>query len=330
MRILVSGGCGFLGSHIVDRLVAEGHEIDVVDNLWTGTKEFLNPGAAYLFADVCDIELGAWADVSDKFDHILHLASPASPEKYMADPVGTMRANFVGALALRPLLRDGGRFCFTSTSEVYGDPLVSPLPESYRGSVSCTGPRSSYDESKRATEALLHELRRTQGLDIRCARIFNAYGPRTQPDDGRAVSNFVTAALRGEDLVVYGDGSQTRCFTYVDCIVEGLLRYFWLEPRPYQIDLGHGNVGEDVESVPTTMNIGCDRETTVLEIARHVADQLGVGIRHERLPFDDPKQRKPDLTQARDWMPDWDPHAVPYEEGIRRTIEHFRQRGVGA
>lgn len=324
-RVIVSGGQGFLGSHLVDRLVERGDEVLVVDNLWTGTDQFVSEDATYLEMDVSDPRLfeAVGRDRSRRllFDRIYHLASPASPERYMARPVDTMRANFLGALNLLPLLRPGGRFCFTSTSEVYGDPLVSPLPETYRGSVDCTGPRSSYDESKRATEALLHELNRTEGLDARCARIFNAYGPRTLPDDGRAVSNFVAAALRGDPIRVYGDGQQTRCFTYVDCVIEGLMRYW---------DMGPWLMGDQPpHPVPTTMNIGLDRETTVLEIADHVAAQLGARIEHVAAAVDDPRQRRPDLTRARAWMPDWDPDRVPYEEGIARTIEHFRELEVG-
>lgn len=331
-RVIVSGGQGFLGSHLVDRLVERGDRVMVIDNLWTGTDRFVNEnGALYLEMDVSDTEHMSYYKYSslkrESFDRIYHLASPASPDKYMARPVDTMRANFLGALNLLPLLRPGGRFCFTSTSEVYGDPLVSPLPETYRGSVDCTGPRSSYDESKRATEALLHEVHRTQGVDVRCARIFNAYGPRTLLDDGRAVSNFIAAGLQGREIEVYGDGQQTRCFTYVDCVVEGLMRYWDLEPR-YSGAADEANpfarMGQ-TESVPLEMNIGLDRETTVLEIAEHVSRLFGVPIRHAPAAVHDPRQRRPDLTRARDWMPDWDPARVSYEEGIERTVAHFRE-----
>lgn len=303
MRVLVTGGCGFLGSHLVDRLVERGDDVEVVDSLWTGTRQFLNPGAQYFF-----MKAHVFWTSNRRYERIYHLASPASPPKYMADPIGTIEANLLGAMRCAELLQHGGRLCFTSTSEVYGDPLVSPLPESYRGHVDCTGPRSSYDESKRCTESFLHEIRRTQGVDIRCARIFNAYGPRTQPDDGRCVSNFITRALQGQPIQVMGDGLQTRCFTYVDCVVEGLMTYWDLE--------GAG--------VPTTMNIGLDRETTVLEIAQHVSSQLGVPIEHVAEAPQDPRQRRPDLGQARLWMPGWQPDRVPYEEGIARTTDHFR------
>lgn len=304
MKVLVTGGAGFLGSHLVDRLVVQGHDVTVIDNYWTGTRQFENEWATYTAMDVSTVRTS-----SRLYDRIYHLASPASPDKYMADPVATMRANFVGALNILPALKIGGRFCFTSTSEVYGDPDRNRLPETYKGSVSCTGPRSSYDESKRATEALLHELHRTEGLDIRCARIFNAYGPRTQPDDGRAVSNFIAAGLRREPIRIYGSGNQTRCFTYVDCIIEGLMQYF----------------NSDKPGMPTVMNIGCDREATVAQIAHYVAEILKVPVAYGPPAPDDPQMRRPDLTRARQWLPDWDPHEVTYEEGIARTIRHFQE-----
>ncbi|RUU75087.1 NAD-dependent epimerase/dehydratase family protein, partial [Mesorhizobium sp. M7A.T.Ca.TU.009.01.3.1] len=226
-----------------------------------------------------------------RFDEIIHLASPASPLWYMREPVRTIKANIGGALNLLTLLKPGGRFCFASTSEAYGDPLVSPQPESYRGSVDCTGPRASYDESKRCTEALLFEQQRVGGLDIRVVRIFNTYGPRTRIDDGRAVSNFAIQALTTGVLTVYGDGSQSRSWGYVDDIVEGLERYFW----------------RDGISHRGPLNIGNDHEVSVLRIAEFVRSLVpGSRIEHHPPAPQDPTNRCPDLTLARHVLPGWE------------------------
>lgn len=226
-RVLVTGGCGFLGSHLCDQLLARS-DIELlvcVDNLWTGlTRNIQHIQDSRFKTVICNIE-DFRSDI--RFDEIYHLASPASPPWYMREPARTISANIVGAMRALDLLSDGGRICYTSTSEVYGEPLVSPQPESYRGSVDCTGPRSSYDESKRVTEAFLFETRRTRGLDLRVARLFNAYGPRTRPDDGRAVSNFIAQALTGRPITVQGDGTHSRSWGYVSDIIEGLSRYFW-------------------------------------------------------------------------------------------------------
>lgn len=239
--VLISGGCGFLGSHLVDRLLRRSdlEKLVVVDNLWTGTRDNI----AHVADPRFDLQIADAESFSSlqRFDEIIHLASPASPLWYMREPVRTIKANIGGALNLLTLLKPGGRFCFASTSEVYGDPLVSPQPESYRGSVDCTGPRASYDESKRCTEALLFEQQRVGGLDIRVVRIFNTYGPRTRIDDGRAVSNFAIQALTTGVLTVYGDGSQSRSWGYVDDTVEGLERYFWRDGISHRGPLNIGN-----------------------------------------------------------------------------------------
>ncbi|PBB27992.1 MULTISPECIES: NAD-dependent epimerase/dehydratase family protein [unclassified Mesorhizobium] len=310
--VLVSGGCGFLGSHLVDRLLRRDdlETLVVVDNLWTGSRDNIahvsDPRLSLRIADAETFR------TSQHFDEIIHLASPASPVWYMREPARTIKANIGGALNLLSLLRPGGRFCFASTSEVYGDPLMSPQPESYRGSVDCTGPRSSYDESKRCTEALLFEEQRVSGLDVRVVRLFNTYGPRTRIDDGRAVSNFVCQALTTGILTVHGDGSQSRSWGYVDDIVDGLERFFWRDSITYRGPL----------------NIGNNREVSVLGIAKFVCSLVpGSRIEHHAPIPQDPTNRCPDLTLARQVLPGWEA-TTSYEEGIRRTFEWYRRRIV--
>jgi UDP-glucose 4-epimerase/UDP-glucuronate decarboxylase len=307
-KVLVSGGCGFLGSHLVDRLLLRDDVelILVVDNLWTGrTRNLAHIKDARLDFVECSIEKYTSAT---RFDEILHLASPASPPWYMREPVRVIQANVQGALNLLDHLAPRGRFSYTSTSEVYGDPFISPQPESYRGSVDCTGPRSSYDESKRCTEALLFESRRVSGLDIRIARLFNVYGPRTRIDDGRAISNFLGQALTTGELTVYGDGLQSRSWGYVDDIVEALARFFWRDDIQYRGPL----------------NVGNDREIPVIDIARHIQKLLPETTIKFMPPVpQDPTNRRPDLTIAKTVLPGWNAD-VPYEEGVLRTLEWFR------
>lgn len=307
-RVLVAGGAGFIGSHLVDRLLKRQdlEKLVVLDNLWTGTTSNLahitDPRLAF-------VEQAAESFSTDeRFDEIIHLASPASPPWYMRDPIRVIQANVHGALNLRNFLKSGGRFSFTSTSEVYGDPLVTPQPESYRGSVDCTGPRSSYDESKRCTESLLFECNRVYGTDIRIVRLFNVYGPRTRIDDGRAVSNFIGQALTTGSLTVYGDGMQSRSWGYVDDIVNALERYFWRDDVSY--------IGP--------LNIGNDREISVIDIAKFITE-LVPGTHIEYLPPvpQDPTNRCPDLTLARKVLPGWSAD-IPYETGVRKTFEWFR------
>jgi nucleoside-diphosphate-sugar epimerase len=307
---LVAGGCGFIGSHLVDRLLSRSdvEEICVVDNLWTGLQDniaHLRDGRlAFVQADVEHYH------PSRRFDEIYHLASPASPPWYMAEPLRTISANVCGALNLIGLLEPGGQIAYTSTSEVYGDPLVSPQPESYRGYVDCTGPRSSYDESKRCVEAMLFEASRVHGVRVKVARLFNVFGPRTRVDDGRAVSNFITQGLRGLPITVYGDGTQTRSWTYVDDAVEALERFFW----------------RDQSTFTGPVNVGTDREVSVLEVAKYVQRRFPASpIEFAPSPPQDPTNRRPDLTLARQVMPGWSA-GVPYEDGVDRTIEWFRQR----
>jgi len=309
-RVLITGGCGFIGSHLCDRLLRR-PDVElclVVDNLWTGSIENVAHIQDNRFRLVQGDVERFQSDL--RFDEIFHLASPASPPWYMSQPQRTISANLLGAMRLLELLAPDGRFAFTSTSEVYGDPLVSPQPESYRGSVDCTGPRSSYDESKRCTESLLFETRRTKALDLRVVRLFNVYGPRTRSDDGRAVSNFITQALSGKPLTVFGNGQQSRSWGYIDDIVDALERYFW----------------RDLVEYPGPLNIGNDREIPVIEVATYISRMFGgLPIRYLDPVPQDPTNRRPDLTVARRILPGWD-CKVPYEEGVQLTVEWFRKQ----
>ena len=283
----------------------------MVDNLWTGLKQNLaHISDTRLSVITADVELMSH---KDPFDEIYHLASPASPPWYMAEPVRTISANVAGALRLLGALAPGGLICFTSTSEVYGDPLVSPQPENYRGAVDCTGPRSSYDEGKRCTEALLFEARRVHGIRIKVVRLFNVFGPRTRVDDGRAISNFITQALRGLSLTIYGDGSQTRSWGYVDDIIDALERFFWRDGSNY----------------PGPLNIGNTREVPVIEVAEYIRRRFK-GLRLEFLPavVQDPTNRRPDLTLCNQIIPGWS-CKVPYEEGVERSIDWFERELSG-
>ena len=309
-RVLVAGGSGFIGSHLCDRLLRRS-DVDLcvaVDNLWTGTSDNIghisDPRFQFIKSDVESFR------PDQQFDEIFHLASPASPPWYMREPRRTISANLIGAMRLVDLLAPGGRFAFTSTSEVYGDPHVTPQPEHYRGAVDCTGPRSSYDESKRCTEAFLFETRRTLGLDLRVVRLFNVYGPRTRADDGRAISNFVTQALAGKPLTIFGDGRQSRSWGYIDDIMDALERYFWQDPICH----------------PGPLNVGNDREVPVVDIAHFVSDLFGgLPIEHVAPLPQDPTNRCPDLTLARSLLPGWQCH-VPYEQGVALTVNWFRSK----
>lgn len=310
-KLLLSGGAGFIGSHLVDRLLRrrDFDKLVVVDSLWTGASKNLDhikdDRFEFVFSEVEHFKSNIL------FDEIFHLASPASPPLYMQEPERTISANLIGAMRLLPILKPGGRICFTSTSEVYGEPLVNPLPETYRGSVDCTGPRSSYNESKRCTESLLFESNRVRGTDVRVARLFNVYGPRTKVDDGRAVSNFIANALSGKPITIFGDGRQSRSWGYVDDIIDGLERLFWLDNFDY--------VGP--------VNIGNDREIPVLEVAQHIAGLIpGTTIVHGDPVPQDPTNRRPDLTLSRKLLPDWY-CKVAYEEGVLRTLRWFETFG---
>ncbi|MER3451852.1 MAG: NAD-dependent dehydratase [Thermus sp.] len=307
MRVLLTGAAGFLGSHLAERLLSEGHEVIGVDNLSTGQRRnleplFRHPGFFFLEADV-----SRPLAVEGPLDWVLHFASPASPPRYLRLPIETLLVNAEGTRYLLDLaLAKGAQFFLASTSEVYGDPLVHPQPETYWGNVNPIGPRSIYDEGKRYAEALTLAYHRTQGVPVRIARIFNCYGPRMDPKDGRVVSNFVVQALKGEALTVYGDGSQTRSFCYVDDLVEGIRRLMEVD-YPYPVNLGN------------------PEEYTVLALAQLVKELTGSSseIVFQPLPEDDPKKRRPDISLAQRLI-GWKP-LVPVREGLERTIAHFRE-----
>jgi dTDP-glucose 4,6-dehydratase len=314
MKILITGAAGFVGSHLCDRFLAEGHDVIGMDNLVTGTEENVshltrNPRFAFVRHDVTEhIEVGG------ALDGILHFASPASPVDYLELPIETLMVGSRGTHNALGLARaKGARFLLASTSEVYGDPSVHPQPESYWGNVNPIGPRSVYDEAKRFAEAITMAYHRHFGVETRIVRIFNTYGPRMRPSDGRVVSNFIVQALRGDAISVYGDGSQTRSFTYVDDLVDGIYRLF------------HSTRVE-----PT--NVGNPVEFTIRELADLVLEMTESSSRLERLPLpkDDPKVRKPDIAIAREVL-GWEP-AVPLREGLSRTIPYFRElvESVGA
>ncbi len=306
MRVLITGAAGFLGSHLTDRFLAEGHEVVGMDNLITGARENIahlqnERRFQFVFHDV-----SRYIQVEGPLDGVLHFASPASPIDYLELPIQTLKVGSLGTHnALGLAKAKGARFFLASTSEVYGDPQVHPQPESYWGHVNPVGPRGVYDEAKRFAEAMTMAYHRYHHIETRIVRIFNTYGPRMRARDGRVVSNFVVQALRGEPLTVYGEGQQTRSFCYVSDLVDGIYRLFMSE---------HAD--------PT--NIGNPHEFTVRQLADIVLRLTGSASRIEShpLPTDDPKVRKPDITRARTLL-GWDPQ-VSLEEGLQRTIAYFR------
>lgn len=304
-RVLVAGGAGFLGTHLVQRLVEQGNEVIVADNFSTGSK--LNLASA-VFADVEIIRHDVNFPIFVEVDSIINLASPASPVAYQTDPVQTIKTNVVGAVNLLGLAkRLKVPIVQASTSEVYGDPQISPQTEDYWGNVNPIGIRSCYDEGKRAAETLFFDYKRQHGLDIGVARIFNTYGPNMSVGDGRVVSNFIVQALRGEPLTIYGDGSQTRSFCYVDDTVEGLLK-LWSKRG----------------SFAGPVNIGNPNEITILELAQTVSELTGTEVRqvHQKLPENDPMMRRPDISLAGKEL-QWEPK-VELLDGLSRTIEYFK------
>jgi UDP-glucuronate decarboxylase len=305
MRILVTGGAGFLGSHLCDRLLKDGHEVICLDNFFTGRKSNI----AHLHGRP-DFEL-VRHDVIDPFkfevDQIYNLACPASPPHYQYNAIKTVKTSVMGAINCLGLARrTKARVFQASTSEVYGDPAVHPQPESYWGNVNPIGIRSCYDEGKRVAETLFMDYHRQNQVDIRIVRIFNTYGPRMHPNDGRVVSNFIVQALKGEDITIYGDGMQTRSFCYVDDLIEGFVRLM------------------NQNDVTGPINIGNPGEFTMLQLAELALKLTGSKskIVHRPLPGDDPKQRRPDITLAKKHL-GWEP-AVPLEEGLKRTIAYFK------
>ncbi len=306
MRVLITGAAGFLGSHLSDRFLAAGHAVIGMDNLITGSPANLRHLENHPEFRLVRHDVTTYMEVPHELDAVLHFASPASPADYLELPIQTLKVGSLGThKALGLAKAKGARFLLASTSEVYGDPQVHPQPESYWGHVNPIGPRGVYDEAKRFAEALAMAYHRAHGVETRIARIFNSYGPRMRPDDGRVVSNFIVQALRGEPLTVYGDGSQTRSFCYVSDLVEGIHRLF------------HEGDAEPV-------NLGNPKEFTIRELADEVLSATGstAGIRHLPLPVDDPQVRQPDISRARRLL-GWEP-SVPLEEGLARTIEYFR------
>jgi dTDP-glucose 4,6-dehydratase len=308
MRTLITGGAGFLGSHLCDRFIKEGHDVICMDNLLTGNMDNIahligNKKFRFVHHDVTE-----YIYVEGPLNYIMHFASPASPIDYLELPIQTMKVGSLGTHKALGLAKNkGARLLLASTSEVYGDPLVHPQPESYYGNVSTIGPRGVYDEAKRFAEAITMAYQRYHGVETRIVRIFNTYGPRMRLNDGRVVPAFLGQALEGKPLSVFGDGSQTRSFCYVSDLVEGIYRLL-------------------LSAEPEPVNIGNPREMTIMQFAEHVQKLAGTQLTIEQkpLPQDDPKVRQPDITKARKIL-DWEPQ-VPFEEGIIKTMEFFKKK----
>jgi UDP-glucuronate decarboxylase len=306
MRILVTGGAGFLGSHLCERLLAEGHEVICLDNLFTGKKKNVQhlvekAGFELIRHDVTN-------PILLEVDRIYHLACPASPIHYQYNPVKTIKTNVMGTINMLGIAkRVRARILFSSTSEVYGDPAVHPQKEDYWGNVNPIGIRSCYDEGKRAAETLMMDYHRQNAVDVKIIRIFNTYGPRMLANDGRVVSNFIVQALQGEDITVYGKGSQTRSFCYVDDLIDGMVKMM------------------NSENFTGPVNIGNPEEYTILDLAKKIIAMIGSKsqIVYMPLPSDDPTQRMPDITLAGKKL-GWKP-TIPVEEGLKRTIEYFKK-----
>ncbi len=306
MRVAITGAAGFLGSHLTDRFLADGHEVVGLDNFITGQAANVAHLAGNTSFQFIEHDVSTPFVVDGPLDGVLHFASPASPPDYQRFPLETLKVGSLGTMNSIELARTKqARFFLASTSEVYGDPTVHPQPESYWGYVNSVGERSMYDEAKRFAEATTMAYHRSYGVDTRIVRIFNTYGPRMRPRDGRVVSNFVVQALNGESLTVYGHGQQTRSFCYVSDLIEGIYRLF-----------------NSDRTEPT--NIGNPGEFTMLELAALVLDLTGSAskLEHHPMPPDDPKQRKPDITIAKAVL-GWEPQ-VPLREGLARTIDYFR------
>jgi len=306
-KILVTGGAGFIGSHLCERLLNDGHEVLCVDNFYTGSKENIkhllrNPYFEIIRHDIC---FPLYVEV----DEIYNLACPASPVHYQFDPVQTTKTSVHGSINMLDLAkRVKAKILQASTSEVYGDPTVHPQSETYWGNVNPIGPRACYDEGKRCAETLFFDYWRQHKLKIKVARIFNTYGPRMRPDDGRVISNFIVQALKGDDITVYGDGSQTRSFCYIDDLIDGLIKLM--------------NSPDDFTG---PVNLGNPIEVTILELAQKIIELTGSKskITFKPLPADDPKKRQPDITLAKEKL-NWQPK-VSLEEGLKKTIEYFKQ-----
>jgi len=306
MHYVVTGGAGFIGSHLCEKLLERGDEVTAVDNFFSGSRRNIAPLMEHRYFEI--IRHDIIEPLLLETDRIFHLACPASPLYYRRDPVKTVETNVVGTNNMLKIAeRTSARILLASTSEVYGDPAVHPQVEDYWGNVNPIGPRSCYDEGKRVAETLMFDYHRERGVDIRVVRIFNTYGPRMSVDDGRVVSNFIVQALRHEPLTVFGDGTQTRSFCYVDDMVEGLMRMM------------------DASGVTGPVNLGNPDERSILELAELIIRLTGSRSRivHRGLPENDPVRRQPDISRARDLL-GWEP-VVPLEEGLERTIRYFQE-----
>lgn len=307
--ILVTGGAGFIGSHLCKRLLKEGNRVTCLDNYFTGSESIVRELLAEPNFQMVEHDVTIPYQTASAIDEIYNLACPASPIHYQYDPIKTIKTSILGAMNMLELAEaHDARILQASTSEVYGDPFIHPQPESYWGNVNTVGVRSCYDEGKRASETLFMDYHRQKKLKIKIIRIFNTYGPNMAVNDGRVVSNFIVQALRNENITVYGDGRQTRSFQYVDDLVEGMARMMATE-----------------DSFTGPVNLGNPKEFTMLELAQHIIRLTGScsEIVFRPLPSDDPKQRKPDITLAREKLGGWTP-SVPLEEGLKRTIRYFQ------
>ncbi len=332
MRILITGGGGFLGSHLAESLLNQGHNVICMDNLSTGKVENVShlmgkESFSFIKYNVCD-----YVHVEGSLDAVMHFASPASPQDYLDMPIATLKVGGLGTHKILGLAKaKGARFLLASTSEVYGDPLVNPQPESYWGNVNPISPRGVYDEAKRFAEAITMAYHRYHGLDTRIVRIFNTFGPRMRPNDGRVVSNFIVQALQGKPLTVYGDGMQTRSFCYVDDLVRGIIALLLVssdksvEQRTDRKSFLTKQNGNREGSVHEPVNLGNPRELTVLDIAKMVLKLTNSSseITYHPLPADDPKVRRPDITRAKILLR-WEP-TVQLEEAMVKTVQYFRQ-----
>ena len=322
-RALVTGGAGFLGSHLCERLLADGFEVLAIDNLLTGSEANLagfaaSPRFRFLKADVCDLKAADFA--GERFDEIYNLACPASPIHYQEKPIETTRTSICGVfLCLDLAARDGAKLLHASTSEIYGDPLVHPQNEHYWGNVNTIGVRSCYDEGKRVAETIVSDYIRACGVDARMVRIFNTYGPRMHPQDGRVVSNFIMQALSGEDITIYGDGTQTRSFQYCDDLIEAFRRYMGRSAGDTRAFFAAHGLAAPV------LNTGNPGEYTIRELAGKIVAKTGATrsrIVWRPLPGDDPKMRRPDIALAKEFL-GWEPK-IPLDAGLDRTIEYFK------
>ncbi len=307
-RILITGGAGFIGSHLCDRLLAEGNEVICLDNFFTGRRKNIEHNLSHPYFEFVrhDVTAPYMAEV----DEIYNLACPASPVHYQYNPIKTVKTSVMGAINMLGLAkRVKAKILQASTSEVYGDPHVHPQPEEYWGNVNTIGIRSCYDEGKRCAETLFMDYHRQNGVKIKIIRIFNTYGPRMNPDDGRVVSNFIVQALKGQDITIFGDGQQTRSFQYVEDLLEGMTRMM--------------NTSDDIIG---PVNLGNPNEFTMLELASKVIEMTGSKSKliFQSLPADDPKQRQPDIRRAGEWLGGWYPN-IQLEEGLKKTITYFEE-----